>query len=137
MKSQSPRSLPGWAGLACICCIATLQLLLGSAAYAAGNPGIGADLFDQECADCHSVKPGKNKKGPSLAGIVGRKSASIAEFSGYSDALKASGLTWTADNLGSYLKAPKGLVAGGKMKYDGLADDKARADLLAYLATLH
>jgi cytochrome c len=134
MTTKLPRATSGLAGLACI---AALQLLLGGTAYAAGNPTAGADLFDQECADCHSVKPGKNKKGPSLAGIIGRKSASIGEFSGYSEALKASGLTWTPDNLNSYVKAPKGLVAGGKMKYDGLADDKARADLLAYLASLH
>jgi len=28
-------------------------------------------------------------------------------------------------------------VPGGKMKYDGLASATERADLLAYLATLH
>jgi len=116
---------------------AALQLAGTAPAMASGNATAGADVFDQECSDCHSIKPGKNKKGPTLAGIPGRKAASIADFTGYSDALKASAVTWTPDNINAYVKAPKGLVPGGKMKYDGLADDKARADLLAYLATLH
>lgn len=37
----------------------------------------------------------------------------------------------------SPLAAPKKFVPGGKMKYDGLAGAAERANLLAYLATLH
>lgn len=96
----------------------------------------GAGVFDEECSECHSVTPGKNKKGPSLAGVVGRPAGSIADFN-YSDAMKASGITWSADRLGAYVTAPKKTVPGGKMKYDGLASDQARADLIAYLSTLH
>lgn len=106
------------------------------AAHAAGDVSRGADTFDEECAECHSVKAGKNKKGPSLFAIVGRHAASLPDFANYSDALKASGIVWTPDKLNTYLYAPKKLVPGGKMKYDGLEDVAARADLLAYLATL-
>ena len=105
-------------------------------AHAAGDATRGSEVFAQECSECHSVREGKNKKGPSMFGVVGRKAAAVPDAV-YSDALKGSGLTWTPDKLDAYLAAPKKFVPGGKMKYDGLADAAARADLLAYLATLH
>lgn len=100
----------------------------------AGNPEAGSDVFASECSDCHSVRQGKNKKGPSLFGVVGRKSASIADFN-YSDAMRSLNTVWTVEKIETYITNPKAMVPGGKMKYDGLADPKARADLLAYLAT--
>ena len=105
-------------------------------ARAAGDAAKGGEVFAQECSDCHSVREGKNKKGPSLFAVTGRKAASVPDAT-YSDALKASGITWTPEQLDAYLTAPKKLVPGGKMKYDGLADAAARADLLAYLAAQH
>ena len=113
--------------------------LLGSLAleaHAAGHAGRGREVFAQECSECHSVREGKNKKGPSLFAVVGRKAASVPDMA-YSEAMKSSGITWTAEQLDAYLSAPKKLVPGGRMKYEGLADPAARADLLAYLATLH
>ena len=104
-------------------------------ARAAGEVDKGKDVFATECAECHSAREGKNKKGPSLFGVVGRKAATVADAS-YSDALKASGITWTPDKIDAYVTAPKKLVPGGKMKYDGLASAAERAELLAYLATL-
>jgi cytochrome c len=107
-----------------------------SPTFAAGNAAQGSKAFDEECSDCHSTKEGKNKKGPSLFGIVGRKSASIADFN-YSDAMRAKNTTWNADTINEYIHAPKKSVPGGKMKYEGLDDEKARADIIAFLATLH
>lgn len=107
-----------------------------SSARAAGDPEHGSKVFLEECSDCHSVTPGKNKKGPSLNGIAGRKAASIADFN-YSDAMKASGIVWTAEKIDPYITHPKKVVPGGKMKYDGLDDEKARADVISYLMTLH
>ena len=95
----------------------------------------GGDVFAEECAECHSVREGKNKKGPSMFGVVGRRAATVPDAS-YSDALKGSGLTWTSDKLDAYLAAPKKFVPGGKMKYDGLVGAAERASLLSYLATL-
>ena len=116
--------------------LAAASLLYVGMAHAApaGDPGAGEDVFASECSDCHSVRQGKNKKGPSLFGIVGRKSASIADFK-YSDAMRALNTVWTVDKIETYITKPKGMVPGGKMKYDGLANAKARTDLLAYLAT--
>ena len=117
----------------------SLVAVLGLAAplaHASGDPGHGQQVYQEECADCHSVTAGKNKKGPSLFGVVGRPSASIAEFK-YSDAMKGANRTWTAETLDQYLQAPKKAVVGAKMKYDGLDDATARADIIAFLATLH
>jgi cytochrome c len=104
-------------------------------AQAAGDVKVGADLFAEHCAECHSLKDGKNKKGPSLFSSAGRKAAAVPDFV-YSDAMKASGITWTADKLDAYLTLPKKLVPGGTMKYDGMADPKGRADVIAYLSTV-
>ena len=104
-------------------------------AHAAGDVEKGKDVFSTECAECHSVREGKNKKGPSLFAVVGRKAATVADAT-YSDALKASGILWSPDKVDAYVTAPKKLVPGGKMKDDGLASAAERADLIAYLATL-
>ena len=116
------------------------MLVLGNGphAYAAGDPKRGADVFDGECAECHSVKQGKNKKGPSLFAIVDQKAASVSDFV-YSDALKSSGITWTANRLDAYIANPNQAVPDGKMgkKFDGLADPQARADVIAFLNAQH
>lgn len=96
----------------------------------------GADVYDEECAECHSLKEGKNKKGPSLFAVVGRNAGTIADYN-YSDALKAGGFVWNPEKLDAYVTHPKGAVPGGKMKYDGLDDAKARADLIEFLSAQH
>jgi cytochrome c len=111
-------------------------LILCSAASAHADAKRGADVFDAECSDCHSVaNPPKNKKGPSLYGVLGRGSAQMPGYQ-YSDAMKASGIVWTADKLDAYVSAPRKTVPGGKMKYDGLDDAAQRADLIDFLGTL-
>jgi len=110
--------------------LATASFTTSSAA----DLGKGADSFDANCAECHSVaKTLRNKKGPSLFGIVGRKSASIAGAD-YSDAMKASGIVWTTDKLEAYIAAPKTVVPGGTMKFKGLPDAVERADLITFLS---
>jgi cytochrome c len=115
--------------------ITAAALAMASVASAsAADVGKGADSFDANCAECHSVaKTLRNKKGPSLFGIVGRKSASIAGAD-YSDAMKASGIVWTTDKLEAYITAPKTVVPGGTMKFKGLPDAAERADLIAFLS---
>ncbi len=115
--------------------LAVLAGAVSLPARAAGDVDKGKDVFATECAECHSAREGKNKKGPSMFAVVGRKAASVPDAT-YSDALKGSGILWTPDKIDAYVSAPKKLVPGGKMKYDGLASAAERADLLAYLATL-
>lgn len=86
-----------------------------------------------QCGICHSVEPGKNGIGPSLAGVVGRRSASISSFS-YSPAMRDAGLTWNEATLSRYLGDPAGVVPGTTMALPGIpAAD--RAAIIAYLKT--
>ncbi len=112
-----------------------LFALAAPLAHASGDADHGKQVYQEECADCHSIVAGKNKKGPSLFGVVGRPSASIAEFK-YSDAMRAANKTWSADALEQYIQAPRKTVQGAKMKYDGLDNADSRADIIAFLSTL-
>jgi cytochrome c len=111
----------------------TLVLTAAGAARAmeAGDPALGKKVF-VKCQACHSLEAGKNKVGPSLHGVIGRASASEADFN-YSDAMKNAHLTWDPDTLDKYLTKPKAMVPGTKMTFPGLPKEKDRADLIAYL----
>ena len=102
--------------LPAIGCAALLLALAGTPLAQAGDAGApGEKLFTNACSDCHSVEAGKNKRGPSLHGLVGRPAASVPNYS-YSDAMKASHIVWTPDRLARYLAAPKTDVPGTKMR---------------------
>ena len=105
-----------------------------SRAMAAGNAAAGANIFQEDCAECHSYGP-KNKKGPSLRGIVGRKAGTAIGYDDYSDIVKKSNLIWTVQALDNYLMSPKKFSPTIRMKYEGLPDPKARADLIEFLST--
>jgi cytochrome c len=104
---------------------------LSTPVLAAGDPVKGASAFIV-CVTCHALEPGHNMTGPSLAGIFGRKAASNASFMRYSDALKASNLTWDASTLDAWLANPREVVPGSRMNFI-VADAKTRADVIAYL----
>jgi cytochrome c len=95
----------------------------------------GEDVFNDNCITCHSTDPGMNKVGPSLAGVVGRPSASIKDFP-YSPAMANAGVTWTKLVLDKYLTNPQAMVKGTKMTFEGLKSAKERGLLIDYLATL-
>ncbi|TBR40690.1 c-type cytochrome [Dyella terrae] len=111
--------------------------LVAAAPARAGDPQAGANVFKSECAECHSPKEGRNKKGPSLFGIVGRHAGSLPDYN-YTDALKQAPWVWTEDKLHGYLSQPaRQANPGTRMKYPGLDDAGQLDDLIAYLATLH
>lgn len=90
-----------------------------------------------KCGACHSVEKDVSKVGPSLHGIIGRKAGTLASFkSPYSQAMKDSGIEWTEENIAKFLKAPRSFIKGTRMIFIGLKDDKAIADLLAYLKSV-
>ncbi|APH57732.1 Cytochrome c [Granulibacter bethesdensis] len=109
-------------------------LLAAGQAHADGDAEAGKTLF-KKCGFCHSTEAGKNKVGPSLAAIVGRKAGVEPGFN-YSDALKSSGLTWDEATLNKWVENPKALVSGTKMIFPGIKDEKDRQNLIAYLKTL-
>lgn len=87
------------------------------------------------CSACHSVKPGENGIGPSLAGVFGAKAGHVSSFD-YSDAMAGSGLTWDQATLNRYLENPQGVVPGTSMSYGGLKNADQRKAVVDYLKTL-
>lgn len=98
-----------------------------------GDAAKGEKVFGQ-CRTCHVTTPGVNKVGPTLHGVVGRKAGSIPGFR-YSPANKNSGITWTEEQLFTYLEAPQRVVKGTYMAFGGLKNPQDRADVIAYLKT--
>jgi cytochrome c len=111
---------------------AVLLLALAASPAAAADSEHGKVLF-QTCAACHTERP--DALGPSLKGVVGRKSAAREDFR-YSNPMKRANLVWDENNLREYIQDPQAKVKGNRMPYGGLADGKDVDDILAYLKTL-
>ena len=103
----------------------------GSAAMAA-DAAHGKALY-QACAACHTDKP--DALGPSLKGVIGRKSAALDDFR-YSNPMKRANLTWDEAHLHAYIKDPQGTVKGNRMPFGGLREPGDVDDVIAYLKTL-
>jgi cytochrome c oxidase assembly protein subunit 11 len=93
------------------------------------DPAHGRALFAERCAACHALD--RNKTGPVLGGVFGRKAGSAVGYT-YSAALRSAGFVWSADNLDRWLTDPKAFVPGAKMPIRVL-DAPSRKDLIAYL----
>lgn len=104
---------------------------LTSPAVAEGDPANGQKVFRQ-CQACHVVKPGVNRVGPSLYGIIGREAGQVEGFR-YSKAMQESGIVWTKENLSAYLENPRAMVKGTRMAFAGLRDEQDRMDVIAYI----
>jgi cytochrome c len=114
-----------------------MATVLATSAHAAGDATKGQQVFKQ-CALCHTNEAGKNKVGPSLFGVIGRKAGTEAGFS-YSSSMKEfgeSGHTWTPEQLDTYLQDPRKVVTGTKMIFPGLKKEEDRQNVIAYLETL-
>jgi cytochrome c len=92
------------------------------------------NMIFARCAGCHSVSPGVNKVGPSLAGVVGRRSGAAAGYK-YSAALEGANVTWDDAILDKFLTSPTGLMPGTRMSMS-VPSSADRQDLIAYLNTL-
>jgi len=110
--------------------LALLLVLAATPAFAAD----GKALFDDKCAECHTVGPGSTDSAPSLKGVVGRKIASLPDFQ-YSDALKAKDGAWTDAALNAFLASPKTFAPGTQM-YGGASDPTDRQAIIDYLKTV-
>jgi cytochrome c len=104
-------------------------LAMTSFGAAAADADHGKVVFMQ-CAACHTDKPGGI--GPTLRGVVGRKSGSVDGFH-YSNAMAHANLTWDEANLRDYIKDPQAKVKGNRMPFGGVNDPKDLDDLIAYL----
>ncbi|QTH24842.1 c-type cytochrome (plasmid) [Rhizorhabdus wittichii] len=114
---------------------AAMVLTISAPAAGSASPSPQRPASFLQCAACHSVDPGRNGVGPSLAGVAGRKAASLPTFN-YSAALKNSGLTWDAASLDRWLTSPQRTVPGTKMPFAGIPDPAKRKEVVDYLMTL-
>ena len=112
--------------------IAAVISVAGTGVAAAQDLTAGATSY-QKCVTCHDVGPtAKNKVGPLLNGLDGRKSGTIAGYN-YSDANKASGITWSEATFLEYIKDPKAKIPGTKMIFPGIKNEGEAKSLWAYI----
>ena len=103
-----------------------------SAAKAEGDPKRGAKVY-RACVACHSLEPGLHLTGPGLAGLWGKKVASIAGFPRYSKALRSRDFVWDEVTLNAWIADPDAFVKDSSMTFRGIEEDKVRIDLIAFL----
>lgn len=113
----------------------TLAALLVAPGAFAADVDAGKVVFQNLCATCHSTEAGTTMPGPTLAGVIGRKAATVKGFAMYTDALKKYDVTWDEKTLDEFLASPTTRVPGTMMIMP-VPDAEDRADLIAYLKTL-
>lgn len=110
----------------------TLSAWLSQAAFAADQTP-GEQLFNNNCRTCHSWKEGDNRLGPSLHGIVGRKSGALQGFN-YLPSMKQANLTWDEDTLDKFIANPDSVVQNNTMKpFSGITDAATRKQIVEFL----
>jgi cytochrome c len=113
--------------------VTSLFAVMISSCCAAQDAGTGKSSFGK-CLPCHSIGSGaRNKLGPELNGLNGRKAGSVPDYN-YSEANKHSGITWSEETFREYIRDPKGRVPGTKMTFAGIKNEKEIVDLWAYVS---
>jgi cytochrome c len=107
--------------------------MVAATAAQAQDIAAGKTSFNK-CIACHAIGDGaRNKVGPELNGLDGRKSGTAEGYS-YSDANKNSGIAWNKEQFLDYIKDPKAKIPGTKMIFAGVKNEKEANDLWAFLA---
>ncbi|MBN9042773.1 MAG: cytochrome c family protein [Rhizobiales bacterium 62-47] len=118
---------------------ATLSLMIAAAFAVTSHTANAQDVAAgktsfNKCLACHAIgENAKNKVGPELNGLDGRKSGTVEGYS-YSDANKNSGITWNEKEFKEYIKAPKAKIPGTKMAFAGITKESEVDSLWAYIA---
>src|SRR5687767_5548442 len=103
--------------------LAAVTTLAATSPVLAQDVAAGKTSFNK-CMACHAVGEGaKNKVGPELNGLDGRKSGSVAGYA-YSDPNKNSGITWSKETFLDYIKDPKAKIPGTKMVFAGIKNER-------------
>jgi cytochrome c len=108
------------------------MILAASIAHAIAQDISAGEAAFRKCQICHDVgEAAKNKLGPELNGLDGRK-AGTAESYAYSDSNKNSGTVWSEASFKEYLEDPQAKMPGTKMIFSD-RNEKEVTDLWAYL----
>ena len=89
----------------------------------------GQKIF-KRCVSCHSLT--KNKMGPALGNIFGKKAGSVKKYR-YSKAMRNSDIIWTDCTLDQFLIKPRKYIKGTKMRFSGLKKKSQRDVVIKYL----
>jgi cytochrome c len=108
---------------------------LAAASSASAQDAAAGKTSFNKCLACHAIGEGaKNKVGPVLNGLDGRKSGTAADYS-YSDANKNSGITWNEAQFKDYIKDPKAKIPGTKMAFAGIKNETEAQNIWAYISS--
>ncbi|KQQ54406.1 cytochrome C [Pseudomonas sp. Leaf127] len=110
-----------------------LTLLLTGTAHGAGDVESGQAVYKRLCSGCHKIGPAARAAfGPQLNGVIDRKAGQTDDYK-YTDALHASGIVWSRENIARFVKDPDGVIPGTRMKLWWIGNDQRMEDLLEYL----
>ena len=113
--------------------IVALALLFPHAIKASGpangDVANGKVLFEKRCSGCHALD--KNKEGPRLRDVYGRRAGSVPDFN-YSDELKGAKITWDGGSLDRWLFDPDEVVKDNDMAFH-VSNARERADIIEFL----
>src|SRR6201989_644795 len=116
--------------------LSALAIIVSSAAASAAlaqDVAAGKMSFNK-CMVCHAIGEGaKNKVGPELNGLDGRKAGTAPDYS-YSDADKNSGITWNEAEFKDYIKDPKAKIPGTRMAFAGIKNETKINNLWTYVS---
>jgi len=105
------------------------------AGHALAQDSTAGEAAFRKCQPCHDVgEVAKNKLGPELNGLDGRKAGTVEGYA-YSDADKNSGIVWSESSFKDYLENPQEKMPGTKMILS-VKNEQEVADLWAYLKQL-
>ncbi|WP_434054439.1 MAG: c-type cytochrome [Roseibium sp.] len=93
----------------------------------------GAAVFGTRCATCHTLEPGVNRAGPSLAGLIGRPAGTM-EGARYSRAMQDTNIVWDERSANVFLANPRSLVEGTTMN-TRLRSPEERNALIEFLTS--
>ena len=114
--------------------IGTITTILIFSIANAADPAKGKKVF-KKCSACHSLQQGKNKIGPPLYNLLGRKAGSVEGYK-YSKAMKNSDVVWDEESLDKFLTKPRKFIKRTKMSFWGIKKKSLRDDLISFFKQL-
>lgn len=106
-----------------------------SRCLACHEPPSTVGLTDYEIAQNEAMLPGGEAvptRGPTLTHLIGRTAGTLPGYS-FSEAMKASGVVWTAETLRVFLLKPSVAMPGNKMPFNGVKRAGEMDALIPYL----
>lgn len=114
-----------------LCALAMLGLAMQASAAIDPQQQLRGEKVYERCAACHAIE--RNRTGPQHCGLFGRKAGQAPGYADYSQAMRKSGIVWSAATLDQFLRDPVQRVPGTTMGYAGVKDPGERSDLIAWL----